>query len=97
LKTTKLMNLIAAVTIAAFTLTFTSCTLTPLCACPVKGHLGVGENCDCDDRGCDCELKVYGTVVGIPVYRGENVTDEQAQTAADNVLDGDKKHFWRIL
>jgi len=63
------------------------------CDCADKGHLGIGETCNCGKANCTCTLKVYGEVVDngslgeikIPIYRQGEVTD--MATAVAKVID----------
>ncbi|MDR1218937.1 MAG: hypothetical protein LBK73_04930 [Treponema sp.] len=66
--------------------------IDPLYACATmnpngKNHLGIGENCDCDGRECDCGLQVYGYLgdaANTPIYRSGDVSDEQMAAAVAN-------------
>lgn len=63
---------------------------TPPTTCDCTGDLkdlAFGETCGCGADICDCKVKEYGKINGIPVYRENGVTDNQAATGYLTLLD----------
>jgi uncharacterized repeat protein (TIGR02543 family) len=58
-----------------------------ICNCNPKDHLGIGETCDCGSTACDCTVKEYGKINGIPVYRA-GITDAQMAGVFDKAQAG---------
>ena len=79
-------SLAIVIAILALSLTVIACDDDP-CNCNPKDHLGIDETC-CGKKGCKCELKEYGKIAGIPIYRENGVTNDQAITAEENIQEG---------
>ena len=72
----------------------------PECNCPVKDHLGIGENCYCGKNSCTCTVQEYGKVNGIPVYRTSAISNAQmagvvakVQAGYDGMSGSNKPNF----
>jgi hypothetical protein len=85
----KLRNVLCLLVLAVFTACDDGGTTKPaLCECEGDDkYLAYGDECDCALNDCDCAVKEYGAIDGVPVYRTAGIAHNAAEAAWSIIKD----------